>query len=538
MPNEPLVITNFGGPLTRKIDGDINSGLAKFDTSWGYDPYSKPGNLTWFEQPTSILTLTADSGPVVAMKSRSEGGENFVYAATRNTAGPQLYRIEVNDNGTSNPNFDTPSVISAFVGPSDSLFDADMVFYGSTEKIFFKGDGVVGKVNFNGSSPTSVATATGFNGNGGVVFLGKIYYANDNNIAEIDSTELVTKPSVLGPAFPTGLTVRDLDVTPDGNYLQITASRLSNQNQFHGAAIDVSSSNAVDSNKFYWNGIDAGATALESFNGLALTASEVFQDKNYGFGYDQSGAGVYLGSEKKITLSKSWSPHKNATFSVGNVLGFVVPEYEEANSRFTASLFNFGQYDEETPKGLFRLLRQPAQIRADVVSVPAALPVSNLLYTPSIYGYTGNIGGRAKVYYSTVEEANASPSARLHKLWRFETVPTGGSSTLAGVYETQTQLFSEKVAVKEVRLYTEPLVGGNDFMIDLIGSGGSVMAGGSQRFQITGTGSVATGTDMVHFNPAMAPTYALGVRITNSSTTGVANWTATKLEVDFEKGGK
>ena len=63
------------------------------------------------------------------------------------------------------------------------------------------------------------------------------------------------------------------------------------------------------------------------------------------------------------------------------------------------------------------------------------------------------------------------------------------------------------------------------------------MAGGSQRFRVA-TGSVATGADMVQFNPAMAPTHALGVRITNSSVTGVANWTANKIEVDFATGGK
>jgi len=538
MPQEvkTITVTNFGGPLTRKDDGDIDSGLAKFDTSWGYDPYSKPGELTWFEQPTSILSLSADNGPVVAMKSRSESGENIVYAVARTTSSPKLYRIEVNDNSTSNPNFDTASVISTLT-PLDSLFDADMVFYGSTEKIFFKGDGRVGKVNFNGSSPTSIAGATDFNGNGGTLFLGNIFFANNNNIAKIDSTELLVNSSVLSPALPKGLTVRDLDVTPDGNYLQITASRLSNQNQFNGAAIDVSSSNAVDSYKYYWNGIDSGATATETFEGLALTASQTFQGKNYGFGYDLNGAGIYDGSQKTITLSKSWSPQKNATFSIGNVLGFVTPEYEEANTRFTASIFFNGQYDEETPKGLFRLLRHPAQINDDIVSIPAALPVSNLLYVPRIYDYANNIGGRSKIYYSTVEENDDSPSGRLNKLWRFETKPTGQGSVVAGVYETQTQMFSKKMAVKEIRLYTEPLKANNDFIIDLIGSGGSVMASGSQRF-VVGASSIATGADVVMWNPGIAPTYALGVRITNSSVTGSANWTAKKLEIDVVPGGK
>ena len=75
------------------------------------------------------------------------------------------------------------------------------------------------------------------------------------------------------------------------------------------------------------------------------------------------------------------------------------------------------------------------------------------------------------------------------------------------------------------------------FIIDLIGSGGSVIASGSQRF-IVGASSVAVGTDMVHWNPGIAPTYALGARITNSSVTGVVHWTATKLEIDYLPGGK
>ena len=63
------------------------------------------------------------------------------------------------------------------------------------------------------------------------------------------------------------------------------------------------------------------------------------------------------------------------------------------------------------------------------------------------------------------------------------------------------------------------------------------MAGGRQRF-IVGTSSIATGTDMVHFNPQMMPTYVVGVRVTNSSVTGVANWTANKIEVDYVEGGR
>ncbi len=70
----------------------------------------------------------------------------------------------------------------------------------------------------------------------------------------------------------------------------------------------------------------------------------------------------------------------------------------------------------------------------------------------------------------------------------------------------------------------------------MIGSGGSVLSGGSAKFAV-GT-NVDAGTDMVQFNPQSAPTYAVGIRITNASVTGVRNWTASKVEVDWEDAGK
>ena len=195
------------------------------------------------------------------------------------------------------------------------------------------------------------------------------------------------------------------------------------------------------------------------------------------------------------------------------------------------------QFDSEVPAGLFRLLRHESTVKTDVKTVNAAINVSNLLYFPSYSSYTNEIAGTGKIYFTT-HEASADANADSRSiLWRFITVPTGVGSIVAGTYETQTQLFSKKVAIKEVRLYTEPLIGGNDFIVDLIGSGGSVIAGGSQRFGV-GTSSMAVGTDMVQFNPVMAPTYAIGARITNSSVTGVANWTATKLEIDYAPSGK
>jgi len=48
---ETLVVDNFQGRLTRYKDGKINSGFAKYTSTFGSDPLSSPGNLTWFEAP-------------------------------------------------------------------------------------------------------------------------------------------------------------------------------------------------------------------------------------------------------------------------------------------------------------------------------------------------------------------------------------------------------------------------------------------------------------------------------------------------------
>lgn len=525
-----LTIDNFGGPLTRRNTGDINSGLTKFETSWGYDPYSKPGNLTWMERPTSILTWTGSQGPMMAMKQRTESDVNLIYGWAKNNS---LYRITV--NSSSNPDVDSPSVIGT-VSPGAIDRGADITFYGTTEKIFISGDTNIEKVNFDGSSPSVIGTFATANPRPLATFLGRIYFGNGNNIGEIDSTETVTTVAKLSPALPSGLVVRDLDVTPDGNYLEMIASRTSAAYPA-GDSNDRTSSGAADSFKFYWNGIDDAASASENYPGLVLSSNVVHAGKDHTFGYDSNGAALFEEGRKMISFRGAVAPHPKAAFSIGNILSFATAEYEQSSDRFRTAIFQYGQYDEESPKGLFRLLRQNAPIRDDIISVSAAVNVSNQLYAPQFFDYPNNISGTGKMYYSTQEDVADGATALVQKLYRFYTSPTGTSSIVAGVYETQTQLFSKKVAPKEVRLYTEPLVSGNDFVVDLIGSGGSVISGGSQRF-IVGTSSIATGTDMVHFNPAIAPTYAIGARITNSSITGVVNWTGTKLEIDYEPSGK
>ena len=71
------------------------------------------------------------------------------------------------------------------------------------------------------------------------------------------------------------------------------------------------------------------------------------------------------------------------------------------------------------------------------------------------------------------------------------------------------------------------------FTVDLIGSSGGVIAGSSKTFTVGST--LTSGTDFAWYTPEPAPTYALGLRITNA---GSANNVITKVEIDVSEGGK
>lgn len=535
---ETLTITEFGGPLTRRMDGPINSGKAKYDTSWGYDPYSKPGNLTWLEQPTSILTI--GTGAIVATDNYYSGQSNFLRIVDSNSS---LYSLTVS-NG-SNPELDTSSVIGAIPGANTYTTSGAITRFGATtERLFVGGDSAIGRCDIDGANPSIVAdvNTSNFNTNRPrpmAQFLGKIYFGNGNNIGEIDSTNTCTTTTKLSPGFPYNTYVQDLDVTPDGNYLVLTVNdTLLGSSGFDGNDSTITENRIGTSRKLYWNGSNTGFTAQEQYGGLSIFSNVNYGDKDYAIGYDLGGAAIFKGTNKELSLPKVIAPYPSAAFSTSNMLSFVSPEFDPFDSKMKTSFFQYGQYDSETPDGLFRLLKYPAQIRNDVKSVPTALNVDALIYASSIVGATNHIGGTSKVYFSTVESNAQAPAQLIGKLYKFSLNPIGARSVLAGVYETQNQLFSKKIAVKEVRLYTDPLSPSVDFNIDLIGSGGSIMSGGSHNFTTIGASSVATGTDVLKYNPACAPTYSLGVRISNASVTGTNNWTATKLELDIVPAGK
>ena len=527
---ETKIIDNFTGRLTRYNNGDINSGLAKYTSTYGNDPFSSPGNLTWFEAPTRIDsggTIITDL--IMAAKPRLESGITYVYAI--GSTG-RFYKIQVNDPTTYNPNYDNPVLLATLTAQSPTfLYGSSMQFFGDTQRVFIGHDRGVTRIDFDGTNETFVGTQSSYTSSvprPSVQFGASLYFGNGVNLVEVVGGATVASYAKLSPAFPVGTQVRDIDISPDGTYIQIIVSRVSAPDMTVTTQ-DTSSLSSADSYRFLWNGIDTGATSYENYNSYSINSNLSFGTYTYTMGYDLGSTAIYAGGQKVISLPNSLSPNFNALFSTGNLLGFAAPENDA--SVLKGSLLVYGQYDREIPEGLFRFFRLAATTQTDMIQIPYCGIVSNLFYGSSSAGYTNNIVGAAKVYFSALETDSAPTTSR--KFYKFTTVPTGVDTVITGVYETQTQLFSKKITVKEIRIYGEPWVTNNAFTIALIDSNGGIITNSSQTF--TAGTTLTAGDDFAWYNPATVSTYALGVRITNS---GSVNNTITKVEIDYDIGGK
>lgn len=528
------IIDNFQGRLTRYIEGDLNSGYAKYETTFGNDPFTSPGNLTWFETPIDIIATQPGGSPItdliMASRPRLESGITYVYAIGHTG---RLYKIQVNDPTTFNPNFDNAALLATLaINTPTFKYGSSIQFYGATERIYIGHDKGVTRIDFNGANEAfvgNVATWTQNVPRPSVNFQGVTYWGNGTNMAAIDSTATVTTYTKLSPAFPVGTQVRDIDVSPDGNYIQIVVSRVP-QVDMTVTTQDTSSLSSSDSYFILWNGIDPGYTSYNPYNSYSLSSNISFGPYSYTMGYDIPGTAIFSNGSKIVSVPNSITPNFASLFSIGNLVGFNSPENDAGFLK--ASLMTFGAYDREIPQGLFRFFRVSASApQTDIIQTPMTVVVSNLFYGSSSAGYAGNVVGSAKLYFSTLETSGAPTTT--YRLYKFTTVPTGLGTAIQGVYETPTELFSKKVKFGEIRIYTEALATNNSFRVDMIGSSGNVITGSSKTFTV-GT-NVNSGDDFCWYNPETAPTYAIGLRITNL---GTVNMVFNKVEIDYHEGGK
>lgn len=530
-----LVIDNFKGSWTHYADGDINSGRSYDQNSSGQNPFIKPGNLTWMEAPVQIDSAgSVITDLIMAGKERVESGKLYVYAIGHTG---RVYKIQVNDPTTFNPDYDNPVLLATITSGTPTFTKGGFIdFFGSTERIYIGHDKGVTRIDFNGANETAISGTWTQNVPRPLKqFIGKLYIGNGTNIAEIDSTATQTNAARLSPAFPDNTNVRDMDVSPDGTYLQIVVSRLVLPDQTATTQDTTSSANA-DSFVFSWNGTDTGYTAFKTFPSFSLTANTMFQNYQYVFGYDQFGTAVYNPSEKITWISESKSPTPNAIVNLSNMVGWGSPLYYLGVLEI--DFIVWGSFDFETgnPLGYWDLFFMNAtEPETDILRVPYIMSVSNTIFGASSNGYADNIAGTSKIYFSTLETSSAPTAAYRFYKWTPNVITTvaSGEVLIDAVYQTQTQLFSKKVTIKEVRVYGEPWVADNSFLIDLIGSAGTPISGGSKTF--TAGSNLTIGDDFAWYTPDCAPTYAIGLSITNK---GTANHTIQKVEIDYNIGGQ
>lgn len=542
-----IEISNFGGRLTRVLNGEMNSGLAKFLPSWGYDPFTKPGNLMWLEKPTDIGTGSV-FGCVLDAKPRSTGATTLIYAVACTPNTGKLYAIT--PNSRSNPNLNQTSLLGAIAANSPSFdYGASMDFYGVVEKIYIGSNNQINSINFDGSSDTVVGSAANYFGNTYrplKQFVGKLCFGNGNTIGAVSQTGTVTS-SVIGtgngnlysefnPPLPVESRVHDLDNSIDGNYLLTTASYVPNENILTVLADGIGAS-ASEGALYKWNGSDQTTTAFTSIPSYALTSLQTYLSNNMFFANDSFGAALNDGTNKLLTLTNNKPPLPNATTSNANFLTWMAPEASNDRSSLFGSLYYYGRLDEENPVGLYRMLRYTSILpNGFVYQIPMNRMVNNRYFTLNNSISSVVALGYGRHYFSTFETSATTSS--FYGLYSYNVTPTGTGTPNLGVYETQTQLFAQRVAAKQVRVYTEPTATGNGFQLDLIGSDGLVINNSSFTY------TYSAGTDLtllqgslerINFNPAMPDVYAIGVRITNTGTT---NMTIKKIELDVEPSGK
>lgn len=526
------VIDNFKGSMTQYRDGDLNSGFSNVIETFCNDPFAQPGNLTWGEEAVQIDAAGAViTDMILAGKERIESGILYVYAIGHTG---RLYKIQVNDPTSYDPDYDNPVLLTTLTSGTPTFTRGGFIdFFGATERIYIGHDKGVTRVDFNGANETVV----------GVVgswtqtvprplqqFSGKLYAGNGTNIAEIDSTATVTSYTKLSPSFPVNTQARDMDVSTDGTYLQVVVSQLA-LFDITSASQDTTQTSSTGSYIIKWNGVDVGATSFDSFPSFSLSANTIFGNRQYTFGYDMRGGAVFNPVEKIVTEAFQEAPLPPAIVSNGNLITWMGVIYFEDHLELSYCIF--GPLDFEVGTGYWSPFGMVATgTETDIVRVPCQIQVSNLGQGSSSNGYTNNVFGTAKVYFSTLETSSA-PTTK-YKFYRWSPRPIGLENALVdGIYQTQTQLFSKKVKVSEVRVYGEPWVANNSYTIDLIGSNGSPISGASKTF--TAGSNLTVGDDFARYTPAMAPSYAIGVRITNL---GTANHVITKIELDYYEAGK
>ena len=531
-----LIVDNFSGNMTQYFTGDINSGKSYLQDVFGYDPFSKPGLLTWNDQETQIDAAgSVITDLILDGKARNESGIDYVYCVGHTG---RLYKIQVNDVATKNPDYDTPVLLATLTAGTPTFTrGAFMDFFGSTERIYISHDKGVTRINFDGTSETAIGLLASWTQNVPKPMqqlLGNLVIGHGNNIALIDSTATVTNYTRLSPAFPSNTQIRDMKVTPDGNYLQMIVTEHTLPD-ITSTTPDTSLLAPSDSFLFKWNGVDDGYTSYTSYPSIILSALALFGDQQYLFGYDFFGGALFIPSSKLLTsLPRSGYCEPslpNAVVPIGNAITWFAPLLYTDHLEMIYLTYGTISPGEINPGYWSNYDRIATGGETDVLRCPFQMIVSNFSNASSSSGYTNYITGKNKIYFSTLE-TSAAPTTK-YKFFKWSFLPTSnGTSINLALFQTQTQSFSKKISVKEVRIYGEPWVANNGFKIEFVGPSQTAIINSDKTF--TAGTNLTVGDDFAWYNPSFAPTASLGLRIWN---TGTVNHTIVRVEIDYVEAG-
>ena len=548
-----LELTNFGGRLTRINNGKIDSGLAKFDSSFGYNPFIKPGQLTWFRSLGNLGNFGA-TGLFIAGCSRIESGvlQNYVL-----TSSGEIAKMTAEGAGGSFLTFSGNSTTHLSLGSPTFNYGGDICFFGATDTLYIAHDKGVTKCKTDGSAETQVGTwdATHFTPITSrrcfYPFVSKLsgyclYVANSepsvtysNNLAEVSSAGTVNSYNILSPALPVGSYIKDLDISSDLTYLLISSSTI--PSELLAPVNDGLNSGSGESYLLKWNGADTGVTTGTALPSFSMSALQTFGNNQMMFMYDSLGASLYDGAQKILTMRNNKSPFPPAVCSTGNFVSWTSPDVylnpDTGVYKMYGSMYYYGSLNGETI-GLYRMFRQTSnQVGGVIYQMPYnQFTTSRFISvdtTPTISEKSNGTHMISFIDYS------GSGGSTVNNLWIFYSSPPDiNNSPILGVYETQTELFSKRISLSGIRVYTEPTATGNGFQLDLIGSDKKIITNGTFNY------SYSAGTDItqlqgalerINFNTNCKNLYALGLRITN---TGTSNMTINKIEVDYTESGK
>lgn len=531
------VIDQWNGRLTRFRDGDMNSGLANYYTSWGYDCFEFNGTLT-FSQGTVDITKSVITDLVMCGKVRIESGITYMYCLGHTG---RIYKIQVNNTSTKNPDYDTPVLLATLANSQTFKFGASLDFYkaASTERIWIGHDAGITFINFDGTSETNFTSASIISNvpRQQTQFAGKNYFTNGSNLMVVDSSETISNYNVLSPGFPSNSTARDIRTTADGRYIVAVVTR-NPPGDNTLVTPNTSEIAAMPSYLFYWNGIDVAPSSYTSFPSFSLNTYYSFSNFEYLFGYNV--AGMSFGTTQNVVFLPEFeiAPHPNAIGSSGDFMSWASVIFNQNTGSQSACVDLYGTIDAETSVGMYRQIIQSSTLSGgDVVRIPFYAAVSSAISAGNSAGYfnasTNPLGqyGNGKTYFSTLEYNGSSTK---YGFWMFKNVQDFTTAANTGVYETQHEVFSKKKRCTEYRVYIEPVLINNltSFKIDLVDIAGNVISGTTQTFSPT-----TTSGDMLQYNlpNGHAPVAAMGVRITNI---GSVSPFIHKIELDLVEQGK